>query len=194
MILRNFDDLAIGEHAPHLAGEALPLDRPVKIVEHRRAAPKQELAQNRHVALEQSQRARLDEIDPWVLKETRIVEREDNRVLDLNRGRGLHTPGEVLIGRGRVDEPRLSFEVLRDLRPFRVEVVPDSNEPPLEAGMAIAGRVRTLGIDGRLQRGRQDEQHQRRDGRDNAARTLRRAAGDHGRASTSLSSSSWAGG
>ena len=62
----------------------------MEVVEVGMAAAQQELAQDRHVAVEHFQIARLDEIDPRVLEQPRIVERQHDRVFDLDCRRRLH--------------------------------------------------------------------------------------------------------
>ena len=73
-VMKGLDDRAIREHALHLPLEILPLVRAVEVVEHRRAAPQQEFAQTRDFGLRQLQRAGLDDVDPGMLEELRIVE------------------------------------------------------------------------------------------------------------------------
>ena len=114
VILGHVDNRAIGKDPFDFVLEGLPFERPVKIVEHRGPAAQKELAQDRHLALEQLQRAGLDEVDPWILKEPRIVERHHDRILDVNRRRGLHAARQVLLGGRTVDEPRLAGKLLRD--------------------------------------------------------------------------------
>ena len=109
MVGRQVDDLAIGEHALHLALEVGPLDRAVEVVERERAAAQQELAQDRHLGLLQPEVARLDDVDPGIGPEIRIFEREDDGIVDLDGGDGADASREVLFGGRRVDEPRLVF-------------------------------------------------------------------------------------
>ena len=132
----------------------------MKIVEHRRPAPEKVLPQGGHVAIKQLQGAGLHEIDPRILEQARVVTRQDDGIFDLNRGRRFHAPRQVLFGGGRVDKPRLSGEVLGDLRTFRDVVVFDADKPPLQARVSIVGGGRSLRLDARLQRGRQRQEQQ----------------------------------
>jgi hypothetical protein len=116
----------------------------VEVVEHGGTAAQQEFAQDRHFGVEQPQRARLDEIDPGVLEQPRVVERDDDRILDLDGGGGFHAARQVLLGRGAVDEPRLPGNLLRDLGSLCDGVIFDPDESPLEAGVPIVGAVRQL--------------------------------------------------
>src|SRR5262245_44136861 len=131
VVLRHLDHLAVGEEPLHLAREVVPVDRTVEVVEVGRAAAQQEFAQDRQVAVEHLQVPRLDEVDPGILEQARIVERHDDRILDLNRGRGLDAAREVLLGRGGVDVPRLPVELLRDVRALGRVVIADADEAPL---------------------------------------------------------------
>ena len=153
----------------------------MEVVEVGMAAAQQELAQDRHVAVEHFQIARLDEIDPRVLEQPRIVERQHDRVFDLDCRRRLHAAREVLLGGRRVDVPRLAVEVLLNVRAFGDEVIFDADEPPLQAGVAVVRRIGQLRVDARM-----DCRQQRQQERGNE-----RKAELHHR-STSLSSNSCA--
>ncbi len=144
--------------------EVVPLERPVEIVEIGGAAAQQELAQDGQVAVEHLQVARLDEVNPRILKQLGIVEGHDDRILDLNCGCRLDAPRQVLLGGRRVDVPRLAREVLLDVGAFGDEVIADANETPLQPGVTIVRRVRQLGSDARLHGGDQrKEGEQQRD-------------------------------
>jgi hypothetical protein len=111
----------------------------VEVVHHRGAAAQQELAQQRDLALLHPHAARLDEVDPRILKQPGIVERQQDRILHVDRGRRLDPPREVLLRRGRVDAPRIAVEVLGNARAFGREVILDANEAPLQAGVRSSG-------------------------------------------------------
>ena len=161
MVVREVDDLAVGEDALHLRGQVVELDRAVEVVEHRRAAAQQELAQVRHVGVGHLQVAGLDEVNPGMLEEARVVERQDHRIFNLDRRRGLHATRQVLLGRGGVDVPRLAVEVLRLVGAFGVVVVLDPNEAPLQPGEPLVAGPGQLGIGGRLKAPGSDTQASR---------------------------------
>ena len=133
MVLGHLDDFAIGENALELARDVFPLERPVKVVERRRTAAKQELAEQRHLGVEQGQVAALNEINPRMLEEFRVFERQDDRILDVDGRRGLDPSRQILLGRRRVDIPRLAVVLGR----LGLKVIADPHEPPLQAGVAV---------------------------------------------------------
>src|SRR5262249_56402520 len=108
MILRHFDDLAIRENAFQFTREVFPLDRSMKVVEHRRSATEQELAESRDLGVEHPQETRLDKIDPRIFEEALVIERQDDGIFDLNRGCRLYPPRQVLFRSGTVDKPRFA--------------------------------------------------------------------------------------
>src|SRR6266850_4718200 len=173
MILRHLDDLAIGEQLLHLTFEISPFERPVKIIHHRAASAQQELAQRCRVAVAHAHAARLDEVDPRILEEARVVERQQNRILDLNGGGRLDAAGQVLLRGGRVDPPGLAVEILRDPVAFEHVVILDAHEPPLQARVAVVGHRRQLRIDARQQhRHQRESREQHRGDRDPTGRLM----------------------
>src|SRR5439155_12170027 len=112
--------------------------------------------------------ARLDEVDPRGLEEALVVEGHDNWVFHLNRGRGFYAASQVLLGGGRVDVPRLAVKILGDVRAFGREVIADADEAPLQAGVAIVGRVRQLRVD-RWLRHRYQQKHRKQHSADDGA-------------------------
>src|SRR5262249_20443341 len=125
------------ENAFQFTREVFPLDRSMKVVEHRRSATEQELAESRDLGVEHPQETRLDKIDPRIFEEALVIERQDDGIFDLNRGCRLYPPRQVLFGGGTVDKPRFAGEVVGLLRPFDRVVILDTNEPPLQAGVAF---------------------------------------------------------
>ena len=163
MVLRDLDDLAIGKHLLHLAARSAPTRTgrgSRRTSRCRRAAGTR--AGSGIARRLQPQVARLDEVDPRILEQPRVVERQHDRILDLDRGRRLDAARQVLLRRRRVDDPRLAVEVLLDARAFGRVVVLDADEAPLQAGEAVVGRRRQLRVDARLQRRHQREQRVRR--------------------------------
>ena len=126
-------DLAVRKHAPHLLGEVVPLVGTVKIVEGERAAAQQELAQDPHLVVAQPHVAGLDDVDPGVVPELRIVERQDDRVVHFDRGGGPQPAREVLFGGGRVDRPRLAPVVEAVAVVDGEGAVADADERPLQS-------------------------------------------------------------
>src|SRR5581483_5084550 len=116
---------------------------------------------------EHLQVAGFDEVDPRVLKEPRIVEREDDRIFDLDGRRGFDAARQILLRRRRIDVPRLAVKVLLDVRPFGDEVVLDADEAPLQPRIAIVGRARQLRVEPRLQH--RNEAEEAGDGEDESA-------------------------
>ena len=84
-------DLAVWKDAPHLLGEVVPLVGTVKIVEGERSAAQQKLAQDPHFVVPKPHVAGLDDVQPGVVPELRIVERQDDRIVHFDRGGGPET-------------------------------------------------------------------------------------------------------
>jgi hypothetical protein len=114
----------------------------VEVVHVGAAAAEQELAQDRRLVVLHPHAARLDEINPRILEQARIVERQQDRILDLDGGGGLDAARQVLFRRRGIDPPRLAVEVLRHPRALEHMVVLDADEAPLQAGEAIIWRRR----------------------------------------------------
>ena len=186
MVLREIDDLPLGKHLLHFLREVLPLERTVEVVEERAAAAQQELAQDLRVAVGQREVARLDEVDPRVLEEAWVVEREHDRVEHVDGGGGLDAARQVLFGGRSVDEPGLAVELELLARGLGVVVVLDADEAPLQAGEAVIGGSGQLGVHLRLQ-GRDQGECEHGCQREQPA-----LAGCHGRASASFNSRSCA--
>ena len=139
MLGRQVDDLALGKDALELAHDVLPLDRAVEVVEGRRPAAQEELAQDGHFLVLQPQVARLDEVDPGVLEQLRIGQREHDGIVDADGGDALEPPRQVLLGGRTVDRPRLA-PVARAKAVGVPRRVLDADERPLEpAEPPIAG-------------------------------------------------------
>src|SRR6266851_871858 len=162
MVLRDLDDLSIREQPFHLVLEHRPFRGAVEIIHHRAAAAEQELAKDRDLAVEQARAARLDEIDPGIFEQARIVHRQENRVLDLDGGRSLHAARQILFCGWSVDTPGLAVELLRDPPAFEHVVIFDADEAPLEPGEAIVGGRGELRIEAGLQ-----DRHEREGGEQN---------------------------
>ena len=153
---------AIGKHASQLALEIRPFDRSVKIVERQRAAAQQELAQDRHLGLLQPEVARFDHVDPRIGPEIRILERQHDRIVDLNRRRGAHAAREILFGRRRVDEPGLVLRIQIAAARNRPRGVANARERPLQTGESRIGHVAVLRVGGLRDRGDAGPQQQGR--------------------------------
>src|SRR5229473_2982895 len=97
MILRQIHDLAIGKYLFHLAEKMLPLKWTMEIVERRGTAAQEKFAKRLRVVLGELQVSRLDEIDPRIGEEPRIVERQDGRILNIDRRRRFDPPRQVLL-------------------------------------------------------------------------------------------------
>ena len=167
MILRHLDPSAIRKQQLHLLLEVGPFGRPVKVVHHRDAASREVLAENRHFVRLQPHAAGLHEVDPWVLEEALVVDGEEDRVFDLDRGRRLHAARKILFGRRRVDAPGFAVEILLNASALELVVVLHPDEAPLQARETIVGRRGELCVHARLERRHQREQpEQRRDHRD----------------------------
>ena len=92
------------------------------------------------VAVGQPQVARLDEVDPRVAEEPRIVERQHDRILDLDDGRGLEAARQVLLGRrARRCTTARRRSPAAIARAFGDVVILDADEAPLQAGEAVVG-------------------------------------------------------
>src|SRR4029079_12407980 len=107
------------------------------------------------------------------------VDREQNRVLDLDRSRRLDAAREILLRRRGVDAPRLAGEILLDAAALELVVVLHADEAPLQAGEAIVG-----GAAGQLRAGLHRRQHREPAEREAAPRPPH--------FSTSFSSRPWA--
>ena len=155
MVRAEIDDRTAREHPPELPDDVGELDRTVEIVERQRAAPQQELAQDRHLGVLQPQVPRLDDVDPRVPPEVRVLEREHDRGIDLDRGDGREAAREVLVGRVEVHGPRLVQDV-GEPAAGREGVVADADEGPREAGEPIVALPELpRGRDGRRRGGEQ---------------------------------------
>src|SRR5262249_5192174 len=156
-----FDDLAVRKDFLHLDGEVLPLERAVEVVERRRAATQQELAQRFRVGVGQLQISRFDEINPRIREEPRIVQGEDDRILHVDRHRRFDASRQVLLRGWSIDQPRFAIEFVLNPGAFGRVVIFDANESPLQASVALVAGRRQLRVEARLQYWNQyEEQHQ----------------------------------
>ncbi len=141
---REVDELAVREHALHLLRRVVPLVRTVEVVEGQRAAAQQELAQDRHLVVAQAQVARLDDVDPAVVPQLGIVQREDDGIVDLDGRGGAQPARQVLLGRRGIDGPRLA-PVIDAIPAVHGEGgVANAHERPLQAGEAVVLQQRHL--------------------------------------------------
>ena len=118
----------------------------MEIIEGQRAAAQQELAQNGDLVVLGNPGARFDQIDPRIREERRVVERDDDGLVDLNRGDRLDASREILLGCRVVDRPALVVGVAAGEARQLGAVVANAREGPLQSGEL---RVRPRGVLGR---------------------------------------------